>query len=142
MTYVVRGARAPMGDLFTDIVLPRVFGGQPIEDLVRNALPGWAGGMQITPAQADKIAQDVAKMSPRLPYSKEQIAQEILRQSIKNPATLPGDKYSPFAWATSNAGGDGTPSWTGIGIASVALYAGLGLGALWIGGKVLNHALK
>lgn len=114
-----------------------VLGDTPL-DYLRNALPSWAGGMQITPNQAAQIADDQIKMAPRAKLDRDQIIQQVLDQSQKHPATLPGDSTSPWAWLTSNSGGTGMPKWGLIGFGTIALWGTGIVGSAWLLSKWLE----
>lgn len=102
-------------------------------DYLRNALPSWAGGMQITPNQAAEIAaQTPGGMT----------ADQILAYNQKNPAFLPGDENSMWAKLTSNAGGTGNPNWGVIGFGTIAWIVGAGVLGIWALPKIARVLAK
>jgi hypothetical protein len=138
-------------------------------DYLRNALPSWAGGMEITPNQAQNIANDVASMAPGLkcdsPDWKKFVA--AWQSQGKDPRKMPQCIDSAGNWVNqtaqqilkdnqkhgcddvpwyqmpfSNCGGTGSVNWGLIQWGTIAWMVGGGVLAIWALPKVARALAK
>jgi hypothetical protein len=145
-----------------------VLGDTPL-DYLRNALPSWAGGMEITPNQAQNIANDVASIAPGLrcdsPDWKKFVA--AWQAQGKDPKKMPQCIDSAGTWVNqtaqqilndnqkqgcddvpwyqlpfSNCGGTGNPNWGLIQWGTIAWMVGGGVLAIWALPKVAKALAK
>jgi hypothetical protein len=136
-------------------------------DYLRNALPSWAGGMEITPNQAENIATDVASATPGLKCDSPVWKKYVAAAQAQGKKNLPQCIDSAGQWVSrtaqqilddnqkhgcdgvpwyqlpfSNCGGTGSPNWGLIQWGTIAWIVGGGAVALWALPKVAKVLAK
>jgi hypothetical protein len=138
-------------------------------DYLRNSLPSWAGGMEVTPNQAQNIATDAASVAPGLKCGSPQWKQfaAAWQAQGKDPRKMPQCIDSAGKWVSqtaqqilkdsqkhgcddvpwyqlpfSNCGGTGNPNWGLIQWGTIAWMVGGGVLAIWALPKVAKALAK